>query len=304
MDNDKTNLEDYMDSFENKAVFFDKDLIIFDNIKDFNVKGKIKVDAYIISLCIKGHGILTLNDRKYDMEENDLFICRPSHILEALMMNIDFECVCICMSKDYMQNIMSQSKGSWNLRMYIENNPVLHIDKADSKLIKQYLNIIKTTISQAGRRHHKEIISALIHALSFNFSDMLEEAINLEEPTYTSSEKTFTDFFDMLTSTSSRHRSVAYYAEKLNITSKYLSAICKKMIGKPALELIAEYSIKEIENLLQRHDKTIKGIAVELGFENISYFSKYFKRYTGISPKQFREKHRKMQSHSPQSLTQ
>lgn len=125
--------------------------------------------------------------------------------------------------------------------------------------------------------------------MSFDFSNILEKKISAEKPMFSTSENLFNDFFDLLTSTVARHRPVAYYAEKLNVTSKYLSVICKKVSGKTALEIITEYAIKEIETQLQRRDKTIKGIAVELGFENISYFSKYFKHFTGISPKKYRE---------------
>ena len=240
----------YLSELENKIVFFDNDLLVFDNLKDFNVKGKIEVEVYVLTLCTKGHGTLAVNEKKCELKSNDIFICRPSHILETLMMSVDFECLC---------------------------------------MIIQYAQLIKATMAQSNKHYYKEIVTSLLCAMSFDFSNILEKKISAEKPMFSTSENLFNDFFDLLTSTVARHRPVAYYAEKLNVTSKYLSVICKKVSGKTALEIITEYAIKEIETQLQRRDKTIKGIAVELGFENISYFSKYFKHFTGISPKKYRE---------------
>lgn len=280
---------DYLSELENKIVFFDNDLLVFDNLKDFNVKGKIEVEVYVLTLCTKGHGTLAVNEKKCELKSNDIFICRPSHILETLMMSVDFECLCICMTREFLQDILMRSNSSWNMKVYIEDNPVLHIDEEDAELIIQYAQLIKATMAQSNKHYYKEIVTSLLCAMSFNFSNILEKKISAEKPMFSTSENLFNDFFDLLTSTVARHRPVAYYAEKLNVTSKYLSVICKKVSGKTALEIITEYAIKEIETQLQRRDKTIKGIAVELGFENISYFSKYFKHFTGISPKKYRE---------------
>lgn len=292
MENHGKLTEEFLNELETRAVFFDKDLLIIDNLKDLDLSGKIEVDAYILLLCTKGRSTIMLNDRNYNMAENDLFICRPSHVLETLMLSVDFECICVCMSKEYMQNILLLSNSSWNMRVYIENNPVVHINAEDSRLIIQYAQLMKTTMALRNRHHYKKIIMALMYALSFDFSNMFEHVVTNDAPVYSSAEKTFNDFFDLLTSTTPRRRSVAYYADKLNITSKYLSVICKKVSGRPALEIITEYAVKEIETRLQKHDKSIKGIAAELGFENISYFSKYFKHYKGISPKKYREEFR------------
>ncbi len=206
------------------------------------------------------------------------------------MMSVDFECLCICMTREFLQDILMRSNSSWNMKVYIEDNPVLHIDEEDAELIIQYAQLIKSHhgTKQQALLQRDSNIAAMRHVIRLQ-QHSRKENIGRKSPCSPHPKTCSTTFFDLLTSTVARHRPVAYYAEKLNVTSKYLSVICKKVSGKTALEIITEYAIKEIETQLQRRDKTIKGIAVELGFENISYFSKYFKHFTGISPKKYRE---------------
>ena len=85
-----------------------------------------------------------------------------------------------------------------------------------------------------------------------------------------------------------KNRDVKFYADKLNISPKYLSNICKRVSGKSASIIINQYVIKSIKHSLIYTNKSIKEIALELNFENISFFGKYTKRVLGLSPKIYR----------------
>ena len=83
--------------------------------------------------------------------------------------------------------------------------------------------------------------------------------------------------------------SVHYMAEKLNISSGYLSDVLKQESGKTALEHIHIYLISEAKNRLKSEDKTVSEIAYALGFENLSYFSRLFKKEVGTTPVLFKK---------------
>lgn len=82
---------------------------------------------------------------------------------------------------------------------------------------------------------------------------------------------------------------VAHYASKLNTSSQNLSAACKKNVNLTASEVLAEYIIREAKRLLLYTTNSISEVTFELGFSDKSNFSKYFKRYTGITPTAFRK---------------
>ena len=83
-------------------------------------------------------------------------------------------------------------------------------------------------------------------------------------------------------------RQIGFYADKLCITPKYLSKLVKENTGRSAGEWIENHVILDARAMLQSSDMTIQQIATSLNFPNQSFFGKYFKRATGLSPKQYR----------------
>ena len=85
------------------------------------------------------------------------------------------------------------------------------------------------------------------------------------------------------------HRTVSYYANKLCYTTKYLSKVVKEVSGKTAMEFINQNAIRYIRHQLLYSDKSIKEIADQFEFYNLSFFGKYIKKHLGVSPSQFRK---------------
>lgn len=96
-------------------------------------------------------------------------------------------------------------------------------------------------------------------------------------------------FMDLLFVHHRWERSVAFYASKMCITSKYLTVVVKAASGKTPAEWIREETIKEIERMLCHTKMPIKEIVYRLNFPNVSFFGKYFKAQKGMSPKHYRE---------------
>jgi YesN/AraC family two-component response regulator len=84
-------------------------------------------------------------------------------------------------------------------------------------------------------------------------------------------------------------REITFYANKLCLTSKYLSQVIKAVTGKSATNLIDDFVILEAKALLKSTNMTIQQISDELNFPSQSFFGKYFKRVTGLSPTVYRD---------------
>lgn len=93
----------------------------------------------------------------------------------------------------------------------------------------------------------------------------------------------FSRFMDLL-SAHAEERSVQFYASRLCLTSKYLSVIVKQVSGKTPTAWIKERVIQEIKYRLCHTQQSVKEISYTLNFPNASFFGKYFKRATGVSP--------------------
>ena len=83
-------------------------------------------------------------------------------------------------------------------------------------------------------------------------------------------------------------RSVNFYADSLNITPKHLSAVAKETSGHTAGEWIDSYVVMEAKMLLNNSELSIQEISTRLNFANQSFFGKYFKHHTGMSPRAYR----------------
>jgi AraC family transcriptional activator of pobA len=93
-------------------------------------------------------------------------------------------------------------------------------------------------------------------------------------------------------------KSVGHYADYMNITPKHLNDVCKKALNKTVSDLIHERQLLEVKRLLAYTNTTTKAIADHLAFNDKSYLNRFFKKYTGFTPEQFRESEQKVQ-HQP-----
>lgn len=100
----------------------------------------------------------------------------------------------------------------------------------------------------------------------------------------------FQAFSEILLQHSTIKNNVAYYAGLLNTTPQNLNAACRKAINQAAAAVLAGHIISEAKRLLIYTDNTVAEIAFALEFSDPSHFVKYFKRYTGETPKAFRSR--------------
>lgn len=85
-----------------------------------------------------------------------------------------------------------------------------------------------------------------------------------------------------------RNHSTTFYAQRLNISANHLNALCKRHLGVTSKSVIIDALAAEARGKLMCSDMTVEAIAAELGFKDGSYFSRFFKRATGVAPTDFR----------------
>jgi hydroxymethylpyrimidine/phosphomethylpyrimidine kinase len=99
----------------------------------------------------------------------------------------------------------------------------------------------------------------------------------------------YTDFIDCVATKYRTNSDVKYYADSLNVSSRYLAQVCKQISGNAPKTIIDDYLMKELEVQLRTTDKTIQEIAYEFGFSSQAHFTKFFKKLKHITPSEFRK---------------
>lgn len=105
---------------------------------------------------------------------------------------------------------------------------------------------------------------------------------------YNRNEEIVKDLVKIIIDNYKTERSISFYADKMHLSPQHLSTTIKKTTGKTLTDIISSFVIRDAQAKLKSTELTIQEIAYSLNFPDISFFGKYFKRYTGMSPKQFR----------------
>lgn len=88
------------------------------------------------------------------------------------------------------------------------------------------------------------------------------------------------------------HKQVGQYADMLHISPYQVNAICKELLGKTCSEVITDQIVLESKRQLLATSKQVNEIAFDLGYEDVSYFIRFFKKHTGFTPEVFRKNSR------------
>lgn len=102
----------------------------------------------------------------------------------------------------------------------------------------------------------------------------------------------YNDFVGEVSERFATNRDVRYYAEQLNVSSRYLAQVTKRIAGKTPKTIIDDHLKKEAENLLLHTDKTVQEVAYALGFSSQAHFTKFFRKGFGCTPSDFRRSNR------------
>lgn len=103
------------------------------------------------------------------------------------------------------------------------------------------------------------------------------------------SSELYNEFVDEIAKHHRTNNDVKFYADRLNVSSRYLAQVTRRISGKSPKNIIDEFLMQEIEQLLAVSDKTVQEIAYAFGFHSQAHFAKFFKKMNGLSPSEYRK---------------
>lgn len=276
-------------AYLDNVIYNDGELAFFDNIDGSRVSDyTVQLEVFTIVLVTEGQAILLFNGERYEAKRDDLFICPPHSIIGSGPKSGDFQGHCLCVTPSYLRRILPLAENSWDVRFLFESNPLCHLQPGESKVFCQYYDLLSSKARYSSAKE-KKVIDTIVLAMIYDMGNVLGRVVEHKPRPFTSREVLFKRFLDLIESVYPRPRSVAYYAERLHVTPKYFSSVCKQVGGQKAGNIIARYVLRDIAYLMTHTRKSVKEIACELEFSNLSFFGKYVKKHFGMSPKAYRE---------------
>ena len=164
-------------------------------------------------------------------------------------------------------------------------HPIIDLDTITYRKIETEFSAIKKELS--SKTVFTELVNARCRLISLMINLWLEHKYGEAIPCASGSLSY--KFHSLVDKHFKTQKNVSFYAEHLHITSNYLGIICRKEYKMSALEFIHERILLEAKRLLHSSDRSIKEIAFDLGFRNLSYFCSFFKSKTTLTPKEYKE---------------
>jgi len=244
--------------------------------------------GFVLTICLKGEAKLRLNYRDFIVKEGEIFTYMPNQIFMVKEKSDDLIIEALFLSSDYVLQLPLPKDFNLLKRMSVEP-----LQKTNSEVRHNILEFHSLIAKHHRREEHpyqesqtKALIYALLMEVSAAYSTTTPEL-----PMNTSRQEMLTnDFFMLMLEHFKQERNVAFYADKLCLTPKYLSMTVKKITGHPISDWINEAVIIEAKRMLKATDLTALQISEELNFPNPSFFGRFFKQYTGMTPLEYKKK--------------
>ena len=211
-----------------------------------------------------------------------MIILPENHVINYISPLLLKEHSVIGVSVDYILNMPSPIDTS--IFGYSRHLSVIKITDDKFEDLQNYFNFIHKEMNENGK-YQKEIIQSIFYALILEILAEYEKIFDSDNNHDIKANDLSDRFFRLLTIHYKKHRSVQFYADKLNLTPKYLSTAIKKVTGRPILEWIHEAVLIDAKMLLRTTDLTVQQISDQLNFSSPSAFVQFFKKHTGKTPR-------------------
>lgn len=228
---------------------------------------------------------LRINLREVEFKESDLLAVSPGTVFEFLYISSDLDLAMLAFSNSLMENWQKEDL----LQTYLQGIVFASIFNSEGRQrMEQLFALLWEVVHDRPfpRASVQSLISLYFHQLDF----VRKRSQSTERQQHTRQEDIFNRFLELVNKYAVRERSIAFYADWLFLTPRYLSTLVRQCSGRTVMDWVNEAVMQEAKLMLRHTDKLVYQIADELNFPNASFFSKYFRRMAGMTPNDYRRK--------------
>lgn len=251
----------------------------------------VQINASVILFCKEGEMTIRINNVDYRVGAGDVAIVVSGYFFHVIEYSDDLQFVAVALAYGYF-DVTENAILPMALVKHFMACPVFHVDPDTVSDFLGLYAFMKRRLMNKDFIYKEELARNCITTLVYMVHQILiDHDMVIDAPVAkTRQMQIFERFINEVNLHYIRERNVIFYASKLFITPKYLSLIVKQVSGKSATEWINDYVILEAKALLRVKWNSIKDVSNRLNFPNQSFFAKYFKQHTGMTPKEYRQK--------------
>lgn len=249
-----------------------------------------KLEGGAIYFCRKGWAHATINLKDYEIVENTQVVLLPGTIIRINGCSSDFTASFFGFPKEmFMEACMRFEPIFFR---FIKEQPCYVLPQENTGAINGLIRATTAIYNDRENRFRNQIAKNHLQSFMLDIYDKCCRYFGKHKiEGGTRQDEIFKSFVSLVHEHCASQREVSFYADKLCISTKYLTGICKAVTGDSAKKIIDDFAILEIKVLLQSTELTVQEIADRLVFPDQSYLGRYFKRHEGMSPKEYQSKY-------------
>lgn len=269
--------------------YSDGELAIINHLTFGSRMHATQIDMVFVVFCSQGELRFEMDGSDYMIAKDDVFVGYPNAIYNHFEASPDLRCRLLCLTKSLMQEILYPNQGIWNKTLFLKKHYIFRL--SDKEVIMQNCmnTVLVYNLKSNKTTFRKEIIHSLVQCVIFELCRTLSTFVQTENTQETNQRKILFDrFISFLSAREVKKQPLSFYADKLCVSTRYLTMVCREVSGRTAYDWICDYVQNDVRFYLLHTNLSIKEIAVKLGFCNLSFFGKYVRENLGKSPSEFR----------------
>ena len=255
-------------------------------------KYPLRMDGLFIGLREKGVSDCSINLKHFKVGPNDLVIGSPGDLMQSTVNEGTYLSQTLMVSSNFLKEMYISLNSFMPFFASRKEHPVFHLTDGEVQELKEYFLLILDAVKRKDDYFCIDITKRLIAAYMYKLGSIIyrhRPELQAEANKPIKREETlFKQFINLVSEHHRKERRVDFYAEQLFLSPKHFSTVIKKVSGKTAGQWIDEYVILEAKTLLKYSAMSIQEVAYYMNFPNPSFFGKYFKHHTGMSPSEYK----------------
>lgn len=239
-----------------------------------------------IAVIQQGEAQVLINLIEYTFKPGYISLIAPNSIVQMKGISLDFDMQMIAIDHDFLP--MSGKEDLFTYLLHHQKNILLSLPAQEELPIQNYFTLIWNILQKPTFR--KEAIAHLFASILYYIEDLAQNNIEMNSSRLTRQESIFEQFISLVNAYSKTERSVSFYADKLCLTPRYLNTVIRQASQQTVMDWINQSIILEAKVLLRHSNRLVYQISDELNFPNPSFFCKFFKRMTGMTPQEYQKK--------------
>ncbi|MCM1164075.1 MAG: helix-turn-helix domain-containing protein [Muribaculaceae bacterium] len=271
-----------------RSLGFRRDIHVFKTPSEIPfISFPARLDSMIMAVCGQGTVSAEIDVSPRRMQSYQVMVLRPGHMVDHFETSADFKGFFITVSQECLHHMLPSLQYVIPYSLIYNGDPMIEITPEEYESLSLIYDMLKRQLRDIERPFGAMALESLCELLFYNTLGIY--ALRTRELNHKSRrEELLSQFIETLEKNFKTERSVNFYADRLFVTPKHLSAVLKEVSGRTAGDWIDRRVILEAKLMLRTTGMNIQEISSALNFSNQSFFGKYFKHLTGISPRDYR----------------